>query len=274
MDVKKILAVATAVVGTVAMADIVSSSVVGYQNKTVNSEVAGGYTWTLATMPAVGVDLDKLTLGSWQVTPPQDGLTSEVSVYVNTFDTAGQIAGAYVYLDAAQCAVFGVEPGWYTFESVANWAPESADNVIIPYGEGVQIGSDCGATVTFSGEVLSEDKSFTINGEADGGYTWTGNCTPVDLTLADFAITPPQDGLTSEVSVYVNTFDTAGQIAGAYVYLDAAQCAVFGVEPGWYTFESVANWAPETAGSVKIEAGEMFQIGSDCGATITVPSAL
>ena len=263
-----------AIAASTAMASIVSSSVVGYQTKTVNGEAAGGYTWALTTMPSVGVGLEELTLSSWQVTPPAGGLWSEVSVYVNTFDTAGQIAGAYVYLDEVQSVTFGVEPGWYTYESVSAWAPESAGDVVIPFGTGVQIGSDCGATVTFAGEVLGEDKSFDINDEDAGGYTWTGNCSPVDLTLADFAITPPSGGLWSEVSVYVNTFDTAGQIAGAYVYLDEVQCATFGVEPGWYTYESVSAWAPESAGAVTIEAGEMFQIGSDCGAVITVPSAL
>ena len=192
---------------------------------------------------------------------------------MNTFNAAGEISGAYVYLDDVQCAMFGVDPGWYTFDSVANWAPESGNNVIIPFGEGVQIGSDCGATVTFSGEVAGE-KSFIVNDTSAGGFTWTGNVSPVDLTLKDFAITPPEGGLWSELSVLVNTFNAAGEISGAYVYLDDVQCAMFGCEPGWYTFDSVANWAPESAGDVNIKAGEMFQIGSDCGATITVPSPL
>ena len=94
------------------------------------------------------------------------------------------------------------------------------------------------------------------------------------LTLSSWTITPPSGGLWSEYSIRVNTFDTEGQIAGDYVYLDEVQGAMFGVEPGWYTFDSVAMWAPESAGSVSIVAGEMFQIGSDCGAVITVPSAL
>ena len=228
----------------------------------------------MSTLPSVGEDLEDLTLSSWKVTAPAGGLWSEYSVLVNTFDSAGQIAGAYVYLDDVQGGMFGVEPGWYTSESVAMWAPESADDVVIPFGTGVQIGSDCGATVTFAGEVLSTAQSFDINDESVGGYTWTGNCSPVDLTLADFAITPPSGGLWSEYSILVNTFDSAGQIAGAYVYLDDVQGGMFGVEPGWYTSESVAMWAPESAASVSIAAGEMFQIGSDCGAVITVPSAL
>ena len=253
---------------------IVSSDVVGYQNKTVNDEAAGGYTWVMSTLPSIGEELDALTLSSWKVTPPEGGLWSEASVSVVTFDAAGQIEGNYYYLDDVQCAMFGVEAGWYTAESVANWAPESADDVVIPFGEGVQIGSDCGATVTFAGEVLSTAKSFDINDESAGGYTWTGNASPVDLTLADFAITPPEGGLWSEVSVFVTTFDTAGQIEGSYVYLDEVQGSTYSVEPGWYTYASVADWAPVSAGDVAIESGEMFQIGSDCGAVITVPSAL
>ena len=273
---KKIIMAAAALTAGIVMADdsIVSSTVVGYQNKIVNSEEAGGYTWVMSTLPTTIKDMEKLTLSSWKVTPPEGGLVSESSVRVNTFDTAGQIAGDYVYLDEVQCATYGVEPGWYTFESVSWWDPKSADDVVIPFGEGVQIGSDCGATVTFAGEVLSVAQSFTINDESVGGYTWTGNCSPADLTLADFSITPPEGGLVSESSVRVNTFDTAGQIAGDYVYLDEVQCATYGVEPGWYTFESVSWWDPKSASSVSIATGEMFQIGSDCGAVITVPAAL
>ena len=123
-------------------------SVVGYQNKTINDESAGGYTWTMSTMPSVGTELDALTLASWKVTPPAGGLWSEYSVNVVTFDTAGQIAGSYVYLDDVQSSMFGVEPGWYTNESVANWNPESAGAVAIVTGEMFQVGSDCGAVIT------------------------------------------------------------------------------------------------------------------------------
>lgn len=192
---------------------------------------------------------------------------------MNTFNESGQIEGAYCYIDEVLSATYGCDVGWYTFESVANWAPESADDVVIPYGIGVQVSSDCGATITFSGEV-SSDRSFIINDSNAGGYTWTGNCSPVDLTLKDFAITPPEGGFWSEASVFVNTFNSSGQIEGAYCYIDEVLSATYGCEIGWYTFDSIANWAPESAGDVPVASGEMFQISSDCGATITVPSAL
>ena len=125
-----------------------SANVVGYQNKAINDESAGGYTWTMSTLPSVGEELDALTLASWKVTPPAGGLWGESSVRVNTFDTAGQIDGDYCYLDDVQSGMFGVDPGWYTAESVANWAPESAGSVSIAAGEMFQIGSDCGAVIT------------------------------------------------------------------------------------------------------------------------------
>ena len=100
------------------------------------------------------------------------------------------------------------------------------------------------------------------------------DCSPVDLTLQDFAVTAPAGGLWSDTSVNVITFNDEGQISGDYIYLDEGTSATYGVEPGWYTNESVVNRAPESAGDIDIDAGEMFQIVSDCGATITVPSAL
>ena len=128
-------------------------NVVGYQNKTIADENEGGFTWIMSTLPSVGAAEDALTLSSWVVTPPEGGLWASASICVNTFDSAGQISGAYYYLDDVQGSMFGVDAGWYTADSVDGWAPESANDVTIPYGEGVQIGSDCGATVTFAGQV-------------------------------------------------------------------------------------------------------------------------
>ena len=225
-------------------------------------------------MPTVGIAKESQKLSFWKVTPPEGGLWSDTSVNVITFNEEGQISGDYIYLDEGTASTYSVEPGWYTNESVVNWDPQSANDVLIPFGSGVQVVSDCGAEVTFFGEVSKDEISIKINGSGEGGYTWTGNCSPVNLTLKDFAVTPPEGGLWSDTSVNVITFNEEGQILGDYIYLDEGTASTYSVDPGWYTNESVVNWAPESAGDVSIEAGEMFQIVSDCGATITVPSAL
>ena len=144
---KKLMFGMMALAASAAMA-IESANVVGYQNKTINDATAGGYTWCLSTLPSVGVAEDQLTLSSWVVTPPEGGLTSELSVRMNTFNTEGQIKGDYVYVDDFQASMYGWEAGWYTFESIVNFMPESVGDVTIGAGEMFQIGSDCGAIIT------------------------------------------------------------------------------------------------------------------------------
>ena len=144
---KKLMFGMMALAAGAAMA-IESANVVGYQNKEIADESKGGFTWIMSTLPSVGAEEDALTLSSWVVTPPEGGLWASASVCVNTFDSAGQISGAYYYLDDVQASMFSVDAGWYTADSVDGWAPESAGDVQIEAGEMFQIGSDCGATIT------------------------------------------------------------------------------------------------------------------------------
>ena len=250
------------------------SSIVGYQNKEVADGNAGGFTWCTATLPSVGVDKDKLTLASWKVTPPEGGLWAAASVTLATFNSAGQVEGIFYYLDDVTCQDYGCAPGWYTAESIDNWDPVSADDTLVPFGAGVQINSDCGATVTFAGEVVKGNSDFEVADSNAGGFTWTGNVSPVDLTLKDISITPPEGGLWAAASITLATFNAAGQVEGIFYYLDDVTCGDYGCDPGWYTAESIDNWDPVSASDVTVKAGEMFQINSDCGATITIPSAL
>jgi hypothetical protein len=214
-------------------------------------------------------------LGDIAVKSPEGGLVSEYSMYLTTFDSEGQVNGEYCYLDEMIYANYlAEEPGWYTFESVTMYSPVSASDAPVAFGVGMMIQSDCGATVTFAGNVVNEDKSIAINGPADGSFTCTGNASPLIRKLADFAISS-DFGLQSEYSVYMTTYDAQGQIEGEYCYLDEMIYANYIADaPGWYTFESVTMYSPESAGNVDIDAGRMFMIQSDCGATITIPSAL
>jgi len=249
--------------------------VVGYQNKTVADSAAGGNTWLVATLPSVGVDESELKLDSWKVVAPDGGLQSMYSVQVATFGADGQISGGYVYLDENTCSEYSCDPGWYETESVEGYDPIPAGSVKIPYGEGVQIASsDCGATVTFAGQVAGA-RTFTINDSDVGGNTWTGNTSPVDLKLKDLAITAPDGGLQSMYSVQVATFGVDGQISGDYVYLDENTCGEYSCDPGWYTTESVEGYDPISAGEVDVASAQMFQIASsDCGGQITIPDPM
>ena len=252
---------------------------VGYQNLDVAAQAAGGYSYLVCTLPSVGKDYKDIQLKDLIVVPPEGGLTADISVFVTTFTSEGQRENEYLYIDQAQvdAGTGGVEtPGWYTKDSVDNWTPVSADEEKLPFGTGFIVSSDCGAKITCAGEVAGE-LTWDIASAAEGGYTYTGNTSPVKVKLEDIGITPPEGGLTADISVFVTTFTSEGQRENEYLYIDEAQVAAGtgGVEePGWYTKDSVDNWTPVPAGQDEIEAGRMFIISSDCGAKITIPSAL
>ena len=130
----------------------------------------------------------------------------------------------------------------------------------------------CAAAVGYQNKEVADGNA--------GGNTWCLATLPSvgvaknALALSAWKVTPPEGGLWGDHSVCLTTFNAGGQIEGTYLYLDDMQCSMFSVDPGWYTAESVENWSPESADAVVIAAGEMFQINSDCGATMTIPSAL
>ena len=250
--------------------------VVGYQTLDVADAAAGGNSWLISTIPALGKALASNTLNDLQVSAPDGGLVSEYSVQLLTYGADGQLEGNFVYLDAdSNGSLYGVDSGWYTTASVEDWDPVECGSTTIAFGTGFNILSDCGATITCAGEVKTTSSDILINDSSAGGNTWSGNCTPINLTLADIAITPPEGGLTSEYSVQLLTYGADGQLEGNFVYLDAdSNGSLYGVDTGWYTTASVEDWDPVGCGSTEIAAGRMVNILSDCGATMTIPSAL
>ena len=233
-------------------------------------------------MLPVGKAANQVKLSDFTVLPPngREHLKGTKSVHVYTFGDDGQVDGDYVYLDAwvIKEAELECEPGWYNTRSVDNDDPVYVGEVNIDFGRGISILSDCGAKVTCAGEVLKDPFPVSVIGEEDGGNTYTGNCSPVDLKLEDFTVLPPEgrEHLKGTKSVHVYTFGDDGQVDGDYVYLDAwvIKEAELECDPGWYNTRSVDIDDPVSVGKVQIDAGRMISILSDCGAILTIPSAL
>ena len=105
-----------------------------------------------------------------------------------------------------------------------------------------------------------------------------------DITLNDFQIVAPAGGLMSENSVNVHTYNASGMEEGNYSYVDQTVIDMYYwmdengnlILPGWYTTDSLRGFTayPEACGNVTIATGEMFMVISDCGATMSIPSAL
>ena len=276
MDYKKtIAALAVAATATVAMADgVVSSSVVGYQNKGFDN---AQYNITAATFVPVSGDKNGMKLSDF--VPNEDFVSSAI-----TFMTPGgatprvdfggkQVAARYVYWTAEDGAEDGA--GWYL--EADEDATVNQNDVVVPFGTGMLLYRDVlesGATLTYSGAVSTDPvtRSFST-----AQYNICGNCSPVGITLGD--ITVNDEFVSSAI-----TFMTQGgatprvmfggkQVAARYVYWTAEDGAEGGA--GWYL--EADEDATVNQNDLPIAAGQGFLVYRDVletAATITIPSAL
>ena len=276
MDIKKIMAVATAVVGTVAMADIVSSSVVGYQTK---ANASAQMNWTCNTFVPCNKTKTTMTLGDMKAT---DGFIWSAVVFlqpdgrVKSVEHAqlGPVKEKYTYWEAADTED-GVG-GWY-FEDDEN-AEYNQNSRVIALGEGYYVqgtASEIGEGLLFSGEVANDATALEVT---SAQMNWFGNCSPTDITLGDITAT---DGLIWSAIVFlrddgrVKTVEHAslGPVKEKYTYWEAGDTE--DGAGGWY-FEDDEN-ASYNQNARVIAAGEGFYLqgtASEIGQSISIPSAL
>ena len=179
MDIKKMLAVGAAVVGTVAMADVVSSSVVGYAT---SKEIAAN-TFSLGTTPflAVGTDVvkvqDMLVPNGVTACPFSQRATKALQLQVWN----GTAYTMYYYVTDAYIEATDEEvTGW------ANIAGDYTDATIAP-GTGYWYKYPVSASsFTLPGEV-SNAESVTKN--ISTAFNLYGNPYPVTLDLSKITTT-------------------------------------------------------------------------------------
>ena len=131
MDVKKMLAVGAAVVGTVAMADVISSSVVGYQQK----DTVSGFNFVIPTFKAVNS-------GSIHIQDIKIANATDWSDSIQVLDEGGATIQQYIYASAAES---GAEADGWLDETFT-----LADVTLEP-GQGILIDTADVATVTIPG---------------------------------------------------------------------------------------------------------------------------
>ena len=113
MDYRKTIAAIAVAASTVAMADgIVSSSVVGYQNKSLNS----GFNYVANTFVPIGVERTEMTLGD--IKPNEDFIASTIQFLTPggatakvTVEGLGNVKAIYSYWTEEDGPADGA--GWY-----------------------------------------------------------------------------------------------------------------------------------------------------------------
>ena len=216
MDVKKILAVATAVVGTVAMADIVSSSVVGYQSAELQEN---GLTVGACFVPVSGTTIDLTEL---KVTGYEAEAGTEADVQVQTLDEYGRTVKNYAFYD-----VPGEFTGWFDDDEVQ---AEVGDVVIQP-GEGLwSMSTGDGFGIQSAGMVPTSSISVILQ---ENGLSIV-NPTPVSILLSECSVGGYEAEVGTEADVQAQTLDEYGRTVKNYAFYD-----VPGDFIGWFDDDEV-----------------------------------
>lgn len=240
---------------------------------------SGGFTWSVATLKQIGNEFANQTLSSF-VIPTDKSFGGGDTITLEIYNESGSLDGAYSFVDEANTANYGLaNTGWYPLEKMQNWEATDEDlsnDVVVPFGKGVIIYSgEADATLTFAGEVVNEAKSYAI---VSGGFTWTGNATPVDLTLGDLAI-PTDQSFGGGDTITLEMYNETGSLDGAYSFVDEANTANYGLtNTGWYPLEKMQNWEAtdeDLSNDVAISAGRMVIIYSgEADTTLTLPNPM
>ena len=271
---KLMFAAAVAALSTATIADVVSSSVVGYQNKALAGNSA--FNLTVATFKTVGKDASAMTLGD--IGASSDWMTGQDEV--KTLLANGAVDKAYTYVNATDASDWGCPEGWYLTadiedESIEDLTEYCKNTTALPLGNGLLVlVASASTTTTYAGEVLDTDQPLTLKGNS--AFNITGNISPTDISLGD--ITASSDWMTGQDEL--KTLQSNGAVDKAYTYVHEADASDWGCPAGWYLTkdiedESIEDLTPYCKNDTSVAAGEAFVVlVASASTTITIPSAL
>ena len=275
MDYTKMMAtLAVAGMTAVAGADIVSSSVVGYQNKSLNS----GFNYVANTFVPVGMERSEMTLGD--IKPNEDFVNSSIQFLTTGGATAtvndpnlGTVKATYIYWTEDDEPEDGA--GWYFFAD--DDAAYNQNGRVVPFGDAYCVSrasNETDAELMYAGEV----QTTAVTKSLVSGFNYVGNCCPKDITLGD--ITPKEDFVNSSIQFLTPGGATAtvadadlGTVKATYIYWTEDDEPEDGA--GWYFFAD--DDAAYNQNGRPLSAGEAFCVSrasNETDATVTIPSAL
>ena len=205
---KMMLAAATLAAG-VAMADIVSSDIVGYTQTTLADDcqaVAVGFTEVGGT----GFNLTSLKLDV-------EGSCSG-DIYIEVLDSAGYTQQTYYWYQNA----FGRDDGWYNDDD--DKIGEDVEDVVFTPGTGLWLTGIDGETLTTAGTVYQADLALDLADDCQ----MLGNPYPTSIGLVA-NIEVEMEGSCSG-DIYIEMLNSAGYTETTYYWYQNA----FGRDDGWY----------------------------------------
>ena len=271
---KKLMFALTAVAATVAMADVVSSNIVGYQNQGVQK-------YQLVSATFTGVDgKENFKLGDLKTNCDEAGEVSsgwvEVLDAVVELDNQGTYKRKFVYVPEWYADGEEYSKGWY--DSTDGDFKELLDEKVdLPFGYGypVSISGVNGQEIQCSGAVKPGPTIINLS----AGYKIIGNCACKELYLKDLVTNCDETGESSagwvEVLDAVVELDNQGTFSRKFVYVPEWYADGEEYSKGWYD-STDGDFKEELGSKVKFIGGGAFpvSISGSNGQMITIKSAL
>ena len=252
---KLMVAAAAALTATIGFS-VESSNIVGYQTQ---STASTGFAMKAASFATVGAADGSATLADIKITgyDPYDEEEDEGG-------TSGQFMIQFLNASGKMTATYQ----WFDDDSITGWVTSGsivdASTVKLPAAGAVWT-KGAGLSITSSGAVPDADIVKTF---AASGFDAVGNTTPVDITLADLAVTgyDPYDEEEDEGG-------TSGQFMIQFLNAQGKMTATY----QWFDDDSIKGWVSGgsviDATKVTIPAGTGVWV-KGAGLTLTIPSPL
>ena len=226
----------------IAVADVTSSNIVGYQKIPVIKGLSG-VTPTFVAIGGGDIKLKNIV--------PSEGFYNSGNIQFFSDEGNGKVSfTAYYYYDAGDVE----NAGWYDLDT-----DEDLGDTTIAAGSGFFAYSNAEATFTVSGEV----KQGTTTVPLVKGLTWAGNGTVNNLKLKDIV---PSEAFYNSGNLQFFSAEGNGKVSfTAYYYYDAGDVE----NAGWYDLDT-----DESLDDTDVPAGSAVFAYSNAEATLTLPSAV
>lgn len=284
--------------------------VVGYQNK--DYPVNGGFTAGVSTFDKV--DGSKITLkdlkveggtytdniiqflknnGSTDTYTYTDGEFAAITDYYGD-EIPQTVKKMLFYINEKDAPGMECTPGWYMkadYDCIVNMSEK--EDFEVKFGNGFFFQPNkSGVALQYAGEVVQGDSELEL--PVNGGFTLTGNCSPVDFDLSNFSVSGgtytdniiqflknngSTDSYTYTDAEYEDIKDYYGNeipqtVKKMLFYINKKDAPGMECTPGWYMkadYDCIVNVS--TKFSVKSGEGFFFQ-PNKTGVKLVIPSAL
>ena len=279
---KKLMFVAAAIAAGVAVADVTSANVVGYQSVAKPT----GCQYSMAGSMFIAPGAEEFSLADIDITWPTTTAMQKNQNNSRTQSIQFMAAGSSFRLDAQRAYYKCLADGkWYrkvgASTSTDVWIPDPSTNKFAA-GTGFLCNFGKEATITFSGEILTggEDQKLAFIKPTGCQFFIASNVSGRELSLNELDITWPTTTAMQKNQNNSRTQSIQFMASGSSFRLDADRAYYRCLADGkWYQKKGASTSTDEELTGekltgVKIRAGEAFLCNFGKDATITIPSAL